>query len=123
MVIVPRRRAADGRRVLALPKGHPMGQESAPEAAAREVREETGVEAEFVEKLGDVRYWYQRDGRRIAKVVSFYLFRYRSGDPGDHDHEVEEAKWMPLREAQTALTYAGERDMVARALSRSQAAR
>ena len=123
MVIVPRRRAADGRRVLALPKGHPMGQESAAEAAAREAREETGVEAEFVEKLGDVRYWYQRDGRRIAKVVSFYLFRYRSGDAGDHDHEVEEAKWMPLREAQTALTYAGERDMVARALSRSQAAR
>ena len=31
----------------------------------------------LVEKLGDVRYWYMRDGRRIAKVVSFFLLEYR----------------------------------------------
>jgi 8-oxo-dGTP pyrophosphatase MutT (NUDIX family) len=62
VVIVPTRRAADGRRVLALPKGHPDGDETAQDAALREVREEAGVEARAVEKLGDVRYFYQRDG-------------------------------------------------------------
>jgi len=70
VVIVPTRRAADGSRVLALPKGHPDGAESPAEAALREVREEAGVEAELVESLGQVRYWYQRGGRRIASPAS-----------------------------------------------------
>ena len=99
IVIVPTRRAADGSKVLALPKGHPDGDESPEDAALREVREETGVEAEVVGPLGDVRYWYQRGGRRIAKVVSFYLLRYAGGSLDDHDAEVEEARWMPLAEA------------------------
>jgi 8-oxo-dGTP pyrophosphatase MutT (NUDIX family) len=118
VVIVPTRRAADGSRVLALPKGHPDGAETAADAALREIREEAGVEAELVEKLGDVRYWYQRGGERIAKVVAFFLFRYVAGHVDDHDHEVEEARWMPAAEAAEALSYAGERDMVRRALSR-----
>ena len=118
VVIVPTRRAADGSRVLALPKGHPDGAESPAEAALREVREEAGVEAEVVDSLGEVRYWYQRGGRRIAKVVEFFLLRYVSGDVGDHDHEVEHARWIPAAQALTTLTYAGERDMVREALVR-----
>jgi len=117
-VVVPIRRAADGSQVLALPKGHPDGDESAADAAAREVREEAGVVGDLVEKLGDVRYWYQRSGRRVLKVVSFFLFEYRSGDVADHDEEIEEARWMPIEEAASALSYRGEREMVARALSR-----
>ena len=118
IVIVPTRRAADGSRVLALPKGHPDGSESAADAALREVREETGVDAALVEKLGDIRYWYMRGGRRIAKVVSFFLLDYVAGELDDHDHEVEHAEWMPLEQAARQLTYKGERDMVAAALSR-----
>jgi 8-oxo-dGTP pyrophosphatase MutT (NUDIX family) len=121
IVIVPTRRAADGSKVLALPKGHPDGAESAAEAAVREVREETGVEATLVDKLGDIRYWYMRGGRRIAKVVSFFLLDYVSGELEDHDHEVERAEWIPLEEAAHRLTYKGEREMAAaggRVLSR-----
>ncbi len=118
VVIVPTRRAADGSKVLALPKGHPDGDETAIAAALREVREEAGVRAEVVERLGDVRYWYQRDGRRVAKVVTFFLLRYLEGALDDHDGEVEEARWMPLAEAAEALTHKGEREMVRRALHR-----
>jgi 8-oxo-dGTP pyrophosphatase MutT (NUDIX family) len=118
IVIVPTRRAADGSKVLALPKGHPDGAESAADAALREVREETGVDATLVEKLGDIRYWYMRGGRRIAKVVSFFLLDYVSGELEDHDQEVEHAEWMALDEAARQLTYKGERDMAAAALSR-----
>src|SRR3954452_2313881 len=92
VAIAPTRGAADGSKVLALPKGHPDGRESAADAALRGGREETGVEARFVEKLGDVRYWYMRGGRRIAKVVSFFLLDYVSGELDDHDHEVERAE-------------------------------
>src|SRR4029077_14701618 len=108
-------------KVLALPKGHPDGDESAADAALREVREETGVEAVLVDKLGDVRYWYMRGGRRIAKVVSFFLLEYVAGELEDHDHEVERAGGMPLEGAAARLTYMGERDVAAaggRVLSR-----
>lgn len=118
ITIVPVKRAADGRRVLGLPKGHLDGDETPEEAARREVAEEAGVDAELVELLGDVEYRYDRRGRPIRKVVRFYLFTYRSGDVADHDHEIEEARWMALGEAAERLTYPGEREMVRRALSR-----
>jgi 8-oxo-dGTP pyrophosphatase MutT (NUDIX family) len=105
-----------GGTVLALPKGRIDPGERAPETAAREVREEAGVEGELVEKLGDVRYWYQRDGERVLKVVSFFLFRYRSGSVRDHDHEVDSAEWVPLSEAPRLLEYRGERQMAEAAL-------
>ncbi len=122
-VIVPKKLSPEGRRVLGLPKGHPDEGETMKEAAAREVREETGLEAELIEKLGDVEYWYQRKGRRILKKVTFYLFEYRSGSVEDHDDEIEEARWMPLERAARELSFSGEREMVKRALSRLAADR
>ena len=112
-----------GGTVLVLPKGQIDAGERAAEAAAREVREEAGVTAEFVEKLGDVRYWYQRDGERVLKVVSFFLFRYRSGSVRDHDYEVDSAEWVPLEDAPRLLAYKGEREMAEAALSRLTADR
>jgi ADP-ribose pyrophosphatase YjhB (NUDIX family) len=123
VVIVPVKRSQEGKSVLALPKGHPDGDETPEQAATREVREETGVEAELVEPLGDVTYFYQRKGRRIHKRVRFFLFRYVSGSTDDHDQEIEDARWMPLAEAAENLTYPGEREMAGRALSRVQADR
>ena len=117
-VIVPVRRAAGGRRVLALPKGHVDAGESAREAALREVREETGMEGELVEQLGEVRYWYQRGGRKIPKLVTFFLVEYRSGSEADHDTEVEEVRWLALEDAVEQLSYKGEREMVERARNR-----
>ncbi len=123
ITIVPVKRDADGRRVLGLPKGHPDGEETPEQAATREVAEEAGVAAELVAELGDVEYRYERRGRAITKVVRFFLFDYRSGDLADHDHEIEEARWMDLADAARELTYAGEREMVRRAISRGAADR
>jgi 8-oxo-dGTP pyrophosphatase MutT (NUDIX family) len=107
--------------VLALPKGHIEDGESAQDAAAREVTEETGLRVEPVRKLGDVKYWYVRkwsDGERVFKVVSFFLFRYRSGSLRDYQRsEVDGAEWIPLDEAPKRLAYRGEKDMARLALS------
>jgi 8-oxo-dGTP pyrophosphatase MutT (NUDIX family) len=107
-----------GGQVLALPKGRIDRGESAAEAARREVREETGIDGELVEKIDDIRYWYVRDGQRVLKTVSFFLLRFRGGSVRNHDREVEEAIWVPLEEAPRLLTYRGERDIAAAALSR-----
>jgi 8-oxo-dGTP pyrophosphatase MutT (NUDIX family) len=117
IVIVPARRGSHGDKVLALPKGHPDGDESELDAAIREVHEETGVEAEPIEKLGETSYTYERKGQPVAKRVAFYLFEYRSGELG-HDDEIEDVSWMPLEEAARSLTYEGEREMVERVLVR-----
>jgi 8-oxo-dGTP pyrophosphatase MutT (NUDIX family) len=123
VVIVPVKRAADGRPVLGLPKGHPDGDETPEEAARREVAEEAGVTGELIDELGEVRYNYERRGRTVAKRVRFYLFRYVSGNVADHDHEIEDARWLPLTQAVTELTYPGEREMVLSALSKTGADR
>ena len=107
------------RRITGLPKGGPQPGESGEQTATREVREETGVNAAVREPLGDVNYWYRRGGRRVYKTVHFYLFDYLSGSTSDHDHEVEDARWMPLADARTALSYPGERALIERALSKS----
>jgi 8-oxo-dGTP pyrophosphatase MutT (NUDIX family) len=113
VVIVPRGR----RRVLGLPKGGPDPGESPEQTAAREVREETGITATVRDRLGQVDYSYRRSGRRTEKTVHFFLCIFESGDTADHDHEVQDARWMPLREARRRLSYPGERAMIERALS------
>ena len=97
-----------------LPKGTIDRGETSRQAAVREVREEGGVHARIVSDLGPIQFFYQTGGQRFAKTVDFYLMTYESGDPADHDHEVQEARWFPLRDAAT-LTFPTERGLVERA--------
>ncbi len=105
--------------VLALPKGLVDHGESPAIAAQREVREETGIEATLLGKLTDIKYVYIRswgDGKKVFKIVSFFLFLYHAGKIGEISEEmrieVHQALWLPLDEAPRQLSYKGERDVV-----------
>jgi 8-oxo-dGTP pyrophosphatase MutT (NUDIX family) len=109
--------------VLCLPKGLIDPGEKALDAALREVREETGIIAAPIVKLGDIKYVYARswgDGERVFKIVSFYLLRYESGEidniTEDMRIEVGRAKWVPLKDAPQLLAYSGEKQMARQAL-------
>jgi len=102
--------------ITALPKGTIDKGEKPAQTALREVTEETGVRANLVTKLVDIKYFYVRnwgDHARVFKIVSFYLLIYRSGRLGniapEMRIEVQRAFWLPLKDATSALSYAGER--------------
>jgi 8-oxo-dGTP pyrophosphatase MutT (NUDIX family) len=106
--------------VWALPKGQIEPGDRGEETALREVTEETGARGRSLGKLGDVRYWFNWDGERVFKVVSFFLVRYTGGRLGEiaaeFRHEVAEVRWLPLEEAPRLLAYSGEREMARKAL-------
>jgi len=115
----PRRRS---RAVFALPKGLVDPGEKPRATAVREVLEETGIVAEPVTKLCDNKYVYVRtwgDGKRVFKIVSFYLMRYVSGDidnlASDMRIEVKQARWVPLADAAKQLAYSSERTVLRQA--------
>ncbi len=99
-----------------LPKGTIDAGESSEVTAAREVREEGGVDAEVVGLIKDITFWYQMHGRRYVKTVDFYLMQYRGGSPTDHDDEVDDARWFEAEEAIATLSFDSEREVVRQAL-------
>jgi 8-oxo-dGTP pyrophosphatase MutT (NUDIX family) len=111
-------------KALALPKGHINPGEPCEVAAARELWEETGVRGRLVGKLGDIGYRYSFRGRQISKVVSFFLFVYEAGEINQLEpamrKEVAEALWMDAQQGLKALSYPGEREMLAKALKQLQ---
>src|SRR6202163_4765901 len=115
----PRKRS---RARLTLPKGLVDAGEKPQAAAVREVLEETGLIAEPVTKLADNKYVYVRtwgDGKRVFKIVSFYLMRYVSGGidnlASDMRIEVKRALWVPLTDAAGQLAYSNERKVLRQA--------
>jgi 8-oxo-dGTP pyrophosphatase MutT (NUDIX family) len=118
-VAVVRPRRDDAKIVWALPKGLIDAGERAPETALREVYEETGIHARLEQKLGDVRYVYTWAGVRVFKIVSFFLLRATGGRVGEvppgMEIEVAEARWVPLADAPSLLSYRGEREIAQRA--------
>jgi 8-oxo-dGTP pyrophosphatase MutT (NUDIX family) len=107
------------RRRWQLPKGLVGAGERVERAALREVREETGLEAEVLAPIETVEYWYvstERGARvRFHKFVHFFLLRHAGGRLSDHDHEVNEARWFEIAEARDALAFANEKRVVERA--------
>ena len=115
LVLGKRRRERDN-VTWSLPKGTPDGSETPEETALREVTEETGLIVRIVAPVGDIRYRFVLDGRRIDKTVHYYLMAADGGDLADHDAEFEEVRWFPRSEAEAIMSFATERDILARAL-------
>jgi 8-oxo-dGTP pyrophosphatase MutT (NUDIX family) len=106
-----------GKRVWCLPKGKVESKETPEDTAKREVREETGMDAEIVKKLGSINYWFvsPEDKTKVYKTVDFYLMEYKSGNVNDHDWEVEEVRWMDIDSALQIMEYPSEREMMLKA--------
>ena len=102
-----------------LPKGIVDPGESPQVTAIREVREEAGLETDLITLIETIEYWYRsvKDGKpvRYHKFVHFFLLKYKGGDVADHDHEVEESRWVSFDEALEMLDFKSEREVVEKA--------
>ena len=109
-----------------LPKGWVEPDEETERTAVREVREEAGVEAEVVGPLDTIEYWYrsnyEEEPARVHKFVHFFLLRYLRGSTEDHDHEVQEARFVEIGEALRMLAFPSERKLVEQARDALEAA-
>jgi len=98
--------------IWTLPKGHVEARETNEQAALREVHEETGCWGEIVMRLNEISYWFYVGRAKHRKSVTFYLMRYLSGDPANHDHEVDEARWFDIVQSRKTLKYVNEKRLV-----------
>ena len=114
-VVLASRRTRRGDLAWGLAKGGIEPGESREDAAVREVREETGLDATIEADLGDTKYIYVWEDVRIRKRVHFFLMRHVGGDADDRDDEMEEIRWFPLERALKRAAYRGEREVLARA--------
>ncbi|MBI5855265.1 MAG: NUDIX domain-containing protein [Nitrospirae bacterium] len=110
-VLLIRTKDLKGRTVWAFPKGKLNQNESNPQAALREVQEETGWLCRIERELPRSQYWFQRAGKRVRKTVRWFLM-IPVEQVGEHDGEVEEAVWVPISDALTQLTYEADRIML-----------
>ena len=109
------RRASSGRIEWCLPKGHVEAGETIPEAAVREVFEETGITGRVLVHLASIEYWFSSPGKKIHKKVHHYLLESTGGFIGvenDPDHEAEYAEWVDLDQVSRRLAYANEKRVV-----------
>jgi 8-oxo-dGTP diphosphatase len=83
--------------------------EGKEETAIREVKEETGAEAEIEKTLTPVTYWYAWEGEKIKKTVYYFIMKFVGGDISKHDHEMEEVEWIDASEVEKRLTYPSDR--------------
>ncbi|WP_062381141.1 NUDIX hydrolase [Demequina pelophila] len=108
------RRNRAGRLEWCLPKGHIEEGETPEIAAVREVAEETGIDAEIIQPLGVIDYWFTGDDRRVHKVVHHYLLEAKGGyitTENDPDHEAEVARWIQVATLASELAFPNERKM------------
>ncbi len=109
--------ATKNKAVWTLPKGIIDKNESAEMAAVREIKEETGLTGEIVDRLGEKSYWFylKDENAKCKKTVTYFLIRYISGDTSNFSWEVDEARWFPLESALDMLSYKSDKDILSKA--------
>src|ERR1041385_4969624 len=102
VMIVHRKRYND----WTLPKGKLKNNETCPDAAAREVQEETGCRVELGRYLGAIGY----AANGVPKVVLFWQMSAIEQRPLSDHEEVLDAVWLPIQDALVRLTRDQERE-------------
>lgn len=113
-----------GRIDWCVPKGHPEGDETIEQAAVREIAEETGLEVDILEHLGDIRYEFQTPEKTVVKTVHHFLMQQTGGEltiENDPDQEAVDVRWFSLDELEKQLTHENERRLARKVIEWARA--
>lgn len=98
---------------VSLCKGHVERDETELQTAEREIREETGLEVEFVEGFRKtIAYSLSTD---CMKTVVFFLAHTEHTSVRAQEEEVREIQWLPFEDAVEALTFDSTREILRQA--------
>ncbi len=100
------------------PKGHIDKEESSKDAAIREVKEEVGLEVEVVEKIGESKYIFTKNGEKVFKVVVMFLMKAKEGELKVLEEELIGAQWFSPEEALEKLSFKQDKELLKKALKK-----
>jgi bis(5'-nucleosidyl)-tetraphosphatase len=100
------------------PKGHAEAGENSKQAAERELNEETGLTIERwleIEPLTE-QYFFTVNGKRVKKTVKYFLAEVK-GKLKIQLKEIKAAKWVPLAEAESHVSFPAAKSICKQAQS------
>ena len=102
--------------VWTFPKGHIEKNETAREAALRELVEETGYNCEILKPVDSVQYFFKDKDRLVKKTVEWFLMKplEKIKEP---DPEVLEVGWREFKEAESILSYKNDKELLRKAIN------
>ena len=83
--------------------------EGKEDTAIREVKEETGVEANIEKALTPITYWYVWEEEKRRKTVYYFIMKATGGKIENHDWEMSDVKWVNVEKVEDTLTYPSDK--------------
>lgn len=101
-----------------LPKGKIEKGETTSITALREVREESGVDAKIIKRVGYAKYiYYNQVSEKVYKRVDYYLMEHVDGAPKPQKEEgFAIAEFKSFEDALSLLKHESEKKMVETAI-------
>lgn len=100
---------------IGFPRGSIEPGESERQTARREIKEETGLDVNFLEGFREVIHWfYRREGETVSKNLILFLAEATSADVKVSDEHVG-YRWLPFEEAIDQLKFENPRRVLRKA--------
>jgi len=90
-------------------------EEELQNSALREVKEEAGIEAKVVTKIGTETRFFTIGGQRVVKFITFYLMEWTRDLPEGTGFETSEVVWLPYKTTRKRLSYSSEKKTLEKA--------
>lgn len=100
--------------VWIIPRGRVEKNENMEETVIREIKEETGIEAKIIKKIGVINYSFYSPKDKVVydKSVHFYLLKLENQLDFSPNEEIEERLWISLSNVKDILSYEAEKKII-----------